>query len=165
VKLTAASFVRLLALGTLLGALSVFAQQKEFVATEADFVDYDKWTKVGEFKGPSQALGAAHEGNNDTVTRVVFIKGDAKRVNGQFPVGTIVAKQHRAADGKIMGVTVMAKRGAEFNKEFGGWEWFMLDPATRKIAVGADGKEVRGAIQMCNACHGQAKDKDFVFTR
>jgi hypothetical protein len=147
-------------------AIGAVAQSREFIAKDANFAKYDTWTKVGEFKGPNPALGPAHEGNNDTVTRVVFIKNNAKRAsNGQFRVGTILAKQHRAADGKIMGITAMVKRGGGFNPEFGGWEWFMLNPETRTVLKNAEGNEVRGAIQMCNGCHSQAKDKDFVFTR
>lgn len=137
----------------------------EFAAADADIANYGSWTKTAEnLVGPDPAgiIGPAHESGNADVRRTVFInKGSATKVSGKWENGTILIKEMRKTDGTLLGAMGMAKRGASFNPDHNGWEWFM---------VGSDGKIAdRGANLMngmCNGCHSTQKSTyDYVFTK
>ncbi len=134
--------------------------EKEFIASNSDFTNWMSWTKTATKQGPDPALGEAHSGNDNTVSRLIYMnKPNATRSsNGQFPNGTIVVKETKKDDGTILMVVGMAKRGGNFNKDHNGWEWFMLN---------GDQIAERGANLMngmCNACHSAVKSsKDYVF--
>ncbi len=163
-RLVGLSFVSLL-LPMLLSACFLFPA-KEFIASDEDFAGYDKWAVAGKATGPGAQIGPAHAANTADTTRTIYIKNDtAREANGQYPVGTVIVKDFKDKDGKILGISGMTKRGNGFNAAAGDWEWFSIDAATGKIAVGADGKARRGATAGCISCHTQAKDKDYVFTR
>lgn len=138
----------------------------QFVATDASFANYSTWTKVdGPIKGrdPAGAIGTAHAADDTTVVRNIYINNATatRGANGEFANGTVLVKDLRKADGTLLMITAMAKRGGDFNKSHKGWEWFLLDPASGKIASRAD--TLMGG--MCNGCHAGAASKDYVFTK
>lgn len=140
---------------------------QEYVATDASFANFDSWPLVAEHQGPDPALGPAHQGNDSTVTRHVYYKDDQDRVNGQYPIGTIIVKDSYNPDQSIKEVTAMVKRGNDFAPEKGDWEWFMLTPEGN-IATDPDGHPMRGADLMggmCIGCHTSASDTDFSFSK
>ncbi len=162
-------FVRAVGLAAFTSVFAVACMPKtnaEFVASDSDFAAYTKWTLVDRVSGPSETLQGAHQSSNPDITRTIYIKANADRTdNGKFPVGTILVKQYTDKAGNITGGAGMVKRGGEFNKDFGGWEWFNLDLKNGKIAVNASGAQTRGAIGACNACHAKTATDDYVFTR
>jgi hypothetical protein len=139
----------------------------EFIASSADFQNFRDWAEVATNQGPDPALGTAHQGNDETTTRTIYVKNDADRgSDGRFPVGTIVVKDTRDGDGNTMEVTAMVKRGNNFNPGNNDWEWFMLnEDGTIKSALGSEMRGAQLMDGMCGACHTQAKDEDFVFSK
>ncbi len=138
----------------------------EFIAGNDDFASFSKWTFVDKVSGTSENIKDAHLAENPNASRTIYIKNNADRTdNGKFPVGTILVKQYSDKSNKPLGATGMVKRGAGFNKEFGGWEWFVLDVATGKIELDNAGAQTRGAIAKCNQCHAKTAENDYVFTR
>lgn len=137
---------------------------QEFIADNSTFSGFSSWTLVDTRNGADPALGGmAHGGNNETVTRKIYIKENKSLVNGQYPVGTVVVKQSTNPEG-MNEITAMVKRGNKFNTEAGDWEWFMLEPNGNI----ADGGKMRGAKLMdgmCAGCHAGASAKDYVFTK
>lgn len=138
----------------------------EFIATEASFAGFASWEQTTAPRvglDPTSLLaGGAHDGTDTTVTRYMYINktGATRGSGGQFDNGVILVKETKNADGTTKGIIGMAKRGNDFNKDNGNWEWFM---------IGTDGKILdRSATLMggmCNACHAGAKSTDYVFTR
>ncbi|NQW30839.1 MAG: cytochrome P460 family protein [Ignavibacteria bacterium] len=138
----------------------------EFIATDASFAGYAAWEKTTPERtglDPASFLsGGAHDGTDTTVIRNMFVNksGATRGTGGQFDNGVVFLKETKNADGTIKQILAMTKRGNDFNKDNGNWEWFM---------VGTDGIIIdRGANLMggmCNACHSGAKTTDFVFTR
>ena len=155
----------LAALTSILAVACMPQNKSEYVANDADFANYTKWTLVDQVSGPSETLQSSHLANDPNATRSIYIKDNADRTDdGKFPVGTTLVKQITNKDGKLLGAVGMVKRGGGFNKEFGGWEWFVLNVTTGKIASNASGAQSRGAIATCNQCHAKTDD-DYVFTR
>ena len=153
----------------LVGVLTVACMPKngsEFIANNDDFANFSKWTFVDKVSGTSDNIKDAHLAENPNASRTIYVKNNADRTdNGKFPVGTILVKQYSDKSNKPLGATGMVKRGAGFNKEFGGWEWFVLDVATGKIELDNTGAQTRGAIAKCNQCHAKTAENDYVFTR
>ncbi|MEP7320481.1 MAG: cytochrome P460 family protein [Saprospiraceae bacterium] len=141
----------------------------EFIADDNTFTDYNKWTLLAERTGKDPLLGIFHNADVPGIIRKVYIKDNAQRVNGQYPVGTIIVKEYRNANGTLADFDqlAMVKRGGvSFNTAFNNWEWFRLDRTNTKIAVIA-GEIIRGGTlgdNACNNCHSGAKNKDLVFT-
>ena len=133
----------------------------EFVAEYSDFAGYRDWTKVDESTGkdPMGRLGTAHE--EDISTRISYVnKSDAKLVNGEWPVGTILVKDmYNTETNDLIAVMAMAKRGGDFNKDHNGWEWFVLNDAEKKI----ESRDANLMNGMCNGCHGAASENDYSF--
>ncbi len=150
-----------------LGSCALFGggEPSDFDARDADFAGYSTWSLAAKTTGPSEELEMAHDAKNPAVTRFIFVKDDAKRKsNGQFPVGTIIAKQSRLADGTLVGVaTAMVKRAKGFSPNAGNWEWFMLEPKTGTIIKNPKGEIQRGKISMCITCHTDAEATDYSF--
>ncbi|MCB2220675.1 MAG: hypothetical protein KQI35_09785 [Bacteroidetes bacterium] len=69
-----------------------------FIATNDSFAGFQSWELVAEQQGPDPAPGAAHAGNDSTATRHVYFKNDQDRVNGAYPVGTIIVKASHNPD-------------------------------------------------------------------
>jgi hypothetical protein len=151
----------------LLGSCALFAKPEpsDFDARDGDFAGYEKWALAGTTTGESDQLDMAHDAKNPAVTRYIFVKDDAKRKSdGQYPVGTIIAKQSRLADGTLVGVsTAMVKRAKGFSPNAGNWEWFMLEPKTGTILKNPQGEIQRGKIGFCIACHTDGESNDFTF--
>jgi hypothetical protein len=148
----------------LAGLLAGCGGHPEFVAQDADLASAASWTQVVMRAGPgpdASAIGMAHDTMDVSITRTVYVNQSVSRGgNGQFPSGTIFAKLHRK-DGRIIGGTAMAKRGASFNTADNGWEWFMLK-ADGTIMGRGDATFMDG---MCHMCHGARKGQDFVFVK
>lgn len=151
-----------------LGSCALFGggEPSDFDARDGDFAGYEKWALAGTTTGASDQLDIAHDAKNPAVTRYIFVKDNAKRKSdGQYPVGTIIAKQSRLADGSLVGVaTAMVKRAKGFSPNAGNWEWFMLEPKTGTIIKNPQGESQRGKISMCIACHVDAEATDYSFT-
>ncbi|MCU0360952.1 MAG: cytochrome P460 family protein [Bacteroidia bacterium] len=139
----------------------------EFVADTNSFLSYSTWTIQATKFGKDPALGAAHGGNDSTVTRQVHFKDGQSPVNGKYPVGTIIVKHSTNTGNTLNEVTAMVKRGNNFNPTLGDWEFFMLQP-DGKIAKDANGVFMRGANLMngmCGGCHAGAAAKDFIYSK
>ena len=141
---------------------------QEFVADNSTFANFASWSLDATNKGPSPSLGTAHAGNDSTVTRKVYFKNGQSRVNGTYPIGTVIVKHSTNPAGTVNEITGMVKRGNGFNPTTGDWEWFMLMP-DGSIAVDKDNMAMRGGVTMmggmCNMCHGGASSKDFTFSK
>lgn len=139
----------------------------EFVATSNDFKDFRTWNVVAVHEGANSALGGmAHGGDDQAVTRTVYVKNNQDRASdGKFPVGTLVVKETKK-DGVVIEMTAMVKRGNNFNPDNNDWEWFMLnEDGTIKIDQGAELRGAKLMDGMCGACHSSAKSKDFLFSK
>ncbi|MGC9352814.1 MAG: hypothetical protein ACP5D9_03190 [Mariniphaga sp.] len=142
-------------------------ENPEFIADDSSFSDFMNWTLEAENQGPDPALGPAHAGNDETVTRRVYFKDGQDPVGGEYPVGTIIVKHSGNLDQSVNEFTAMVKRGNDFNPDGGDWEWFMLN-ADGSIATDSEsGMKMRGANLMngmCVSCHS-AGSVDYTFTK
>jgi len=140
---------------------------EDFVPDNSTFAGWENWTLVETVEEPSLTLGEmAHGGQDSSFVRKIYIKDNAKRENGEYPMGTVIVKHSYSEDQDINEYTAMAKRKADFNTEGAGWEWFML-AADGSIAVNESNETMRGANLMdgmCQGCHGSTTASDFVFT-
>lgn len=138
----------------------------EFQAGLQDFKDYKSWKKVATKFGPDPLLQSAH-GANDSLFRNIYFKDDAKATTGEYETGTIILKELTDETGNVVGITVMAKRGGDFNPSGNGWEWFMTDAQLSQIVTSGD--NAQAANGACAGCHSQANSNnngvDWVFTR
>lgn len=134
----------------------------EVIRTLQDFKSYTSWRLVRTLLGPDPFLGGAHGGG--TFFRAIYMSpADAKRVNGQFPAGTMFVKELRKDNNGTPGditdaLTIMVKRGGAFSPDGNGWEYFMTDTALSQTLLRG------GSDTMCFGCHNAAKDLDFVFS-
>lgn len=141
---------------------------QELIADDNTFKDFMSWTLVKTIQGidPSLAASGAHAGNDSTVTRKIYVKNNQNRVNGLFPVGTILVKHSSNPTGTVNEFTGMVKRGNGYNPSGNDWEWFMLMP-DGTIAT-QNGMKTRGANLMngmCVGCHSGNKTRDYVFSK
>ncbi len=138
-----------------------------FVATSATFANYATWTLVASNSGPDPSLGAAHGGNDSTVTREIYYKDNQDPVDGEYPIGTVIVKRSYNPSGTVDERTAMVKRGNNFNVANNDWEWFKLD-SVGAIAVDTAGVEQRGGASfmsgMCGGCHSNATT-DYSFSK
>jgi hypothetical protein len=88
-------------------------EPEEFVATNATFSDFATWTLESTKTGPGAKLGAAHAGNDTTVSRKIYFKDGQDPVNGTYPTGTVIVKHTSNPAGSIAEYTAMVKRGNE----------------------------------------------------
>ena len=139
---------------------------KEFIAEEEDFVGYENWEQTTPPRvgvDPANILaGGAHGATDSNVTRSMFISPDGAQPSdgGQYPVGTLLAKEMKDSSGTIMMITAMAKRGNNYDPSGNDWEYLLLDASGSITDRGAD--LMNG---MCKACHAGAAALDYVFTR
>lgn len=149
-------------LGTLFCALFIaFMVQscnKEFVADDDTFADWDGWALVATENGPAPDLGEAHAANDSTVTRKIYFLDDEEAEDSEYPVGTAIFKHTKSEDGALENFLGMVKRGKDFNPDNNDWEWFKLN---------ADGSIIeRGEnIGMCGTCHASSNATDYVFSK
>ncbi len=138
----------------------------DYVADDNSFTSFMSWKLEKTNMGPSPSLGMAHAGNDSTVVRKIYFKDGQNSVNGKYPIGTIIVKHSDNSNGTLKEYVAMVKRGNDFNKTGGNWEWFMLMPDGK---IGSDnGMPMRGAGLMggmCGSCHNAASSKDFVFSK
>ncbi len=138
----------------------------EFVADNTTFSGFTSYPVGATLHGANPTLGPmAHGGQDTSVTRKVHYKNNQDRVNGKFPIGTVIVKQSTSPKG-MNEITAMVKRGNNFNPTAGDWEFFMLMPSG-EIATDANGP-LRGANLlngMCAGCHTGAAAKDYIFTK
>lgn len=140
----------------------------EFIADDETFENFMTWVVEAENQGPDPALGEAHGGNDETVTRTVYVKNGQDRVEGEFPVGTLIVKHSKNPDNSVNEFTAMVKRGNDFNTSGGDWEWFMLNPDGTIATDPSSGNKMRGANLMngmCLSCHSAAASDDYVFSK
>jgi hypothetical protein len=138
----------------------------EFVADANTFKDFRSWTLHASNNGPDPALGAAHAGNDNTVTRYIYFEDNVNPDNGSYPVGALIVKESKNPAMTVHELTAMAKRGNDFNPAGGDWEWFLLN-TDGTIKLDNNGDELRGANLlngMCFGCHTGAST-DFVFSK
>lgn len=141
--------------------------QQEFIADNSTFSNFMSWPLESQNQGADPALGAAHSGNDSTVTRYVYFKDGQNRVNGVYPLGTLIVKHSYNPDQSVNEYTALAKRGNNFNPSGGDWEFFMLKP-DGSIATDENGAPMRGSNLMngmCLGCHSAASSKDYVFSK
>lgn len=140
----------------------------EYIATDASFAGFMNWSLDATTHGADPALGPAHAGNDSTVTRNIYFKDGQGRVNGEYPVGTIIVKHSTNPAQTVNEFTAMVKRGNSFNPSGGNWEWFMLTEDGSIATDPGSGMKMRGADLMngmCVGCHSAATTQDFVFTK
>ena len=128
-----------------------------------DFKDYQGWKLFAKHIGPNPVLtGGTHGGTN--VFKFIYVYPDAARlINGQMPIGAMLVKElhedNNGQPGAITGaLTIMAKRGGNFDPEGNGWEYFMTDTNLTETLLRG------GSETTCFACHIAARDTDFVFS-
>lgn len=141
--------------------------KEEFIATDSTFSNFMTWTLEAENQGPDPALGPAHAGNDESVTRKIYFKNGQEPVNGEYPVGTVIVKHSSNPDQSVNEFTAMVKRGNDFNTSGGDWEWFMLNADGSIATDQSSGMEMRGANLlngMCVSCHSAAST-DYSFTK
>jgi hypothetical protein len=141
--------------------------KEEFIATDSSFSNFMSWELEATHQGPDPALGGAHGGNDETVTREIYYKNGQNPVSGKFPVGTIIVKHSKNPDLSVNEFTAMVKRGNDFNPSGGDWEWFMLNADGSIATDGSSGMKMRGADLMggmCLSCH-TAGSTDYTFTK
>ncbi len=139
---------------------------QEFVANNQTFTGFKSFTKVAENNGPDPSLGAAHSGNDSTVTRYIYFKDNVAASGGTYPVGAVIVKESKNDEGTVNMITAMVKRGNSFNTQGGDWEWFVLT-SDGTIAKDEQGNDMRGVALMngaCVSCHAGA-EVDYVFSK
>lgn len=153
----------------------VFEHPSEVAADDTTFANYRSWNLIDTLTTRPDLLGdRAHGGAVQESTRVVYKKqlyANPDTSDQGYPIGTALVKEARDADGNIIEVTAMLKRGGGFSPMFGDWEWFLLEAQTGTILCGDNGEERRGAFLNnggCVGCHTGATPEqntgiDFVF--
>lgn len=140
----------------------------EFIADDNSFKGFSAWPEQATFNGPDPLLGAmAHANNDSSVVRSVYFKDGQDRVNGKFPVGTLIVKHSTNPSGTVDEFVGMAKRGNNFDPSHNDWEYFVLK-SDGTIMADAGGAALRGAdvlSGLCVSCHGGASGKDYVFSK
>lgn len=141
--------------------------EREFVATLSDFEGYQDWPKVATEFGPDPLLGAAH-GVDDSLYRHIYVKDHAKSMGGEFLKRTMIVKELRDKDDNITGaLTMLVKRGGNFNPAGNGWEWFMTSTDLTNVITQGDNATAGGGN--CASCHAGANvgsnGEDWVFTQ
>jgi len=144
-----------------------------FVAFTSDFSGFHSWPStpgvgpVGAPPPPSAADGGVHTGHLTT-----YINRQPSHGSTSFPVGTIIVKEPDDAPLAERQIFAMVKRGGGYNESGAtDWEWFELrnvdenDVTIVWRGIGPPGGEAYAATpNLCNDCHGMARDNDFVWT-
>ena len=143
------------------GSDMVFAHPSDIEVTDGFFADYATWSVIQNTPENHVLLSMAHKSADPDTIRTVYkkqLQANPKHtpdtynvIADVYPIGTAILKTVADATGAIIEITAMVKRAPAFNEDHGGWEWFMLDPATAGVMP-----EMRGAglgNNMCNTCH------------
>ncbi len=156
---------------TIFGQIKADESNREYVAKISDFANYKGWEVIDYIIGKTNPfIGSAHKGNDINYSRIVYKSPSTEKVNGVYKVGSIVLKETFTwKDGEkkfasMGGILAMVKRGDNFNKEGGDWEWFEISPDLSKVKARGGKEMMKG---MCNSCHSMANSQerggDFVF--
>ncbi len=132
----------------------VFSHPIEYAADDAIFADYKDWPLIGETAEPHPKLMEAHKGGLRRVFKKQLMANPD--TDWGYPTGTIIVKDVKK-DSEITSITAMVKRGGEFNKEHGGWEWFVINP--KDYTVKDRGADLMDG--MCSMCHEAANEPEF----
>ena len=76
----------------------------------------------------------------------------------EFPEGSVIVREKISGKQPLMPelLTVMVKRGKNFNPASNDWEYLVVDGSGAGVLA-------RGKMDSCNSCHSQKKETDFVF--
>lgn len=132
-----------------------------FLAFANDFSGYHSWEAFDVTEG------AAATGIHDGSTLTAYLSHRPESGSEAFPVGTMIVKEPTGGT-EPPHIFAMAKRGAGYNANVPGWEWFELE----NLGDGSDGVRLvwRGvgppAGEMyggdpnagCNTCHSACPD-------
>ncbi len=141
----------------------------EFVADNNTFKAFQNWHLHATKNGVDPAmLKTAHGGDDSTsVRKIYFPTSNVNKVNGQYPLGTIVSKLTTwSGNGGGSMITAMAKRGNNFDASGNNWEYFVL--ASDGSIMVDNGTVMRGANLMngmCKGCHAAVSANDYIFTK
>lgn len=138
--------------------------QSQFIASESDFIGYSNWSKIDERVGedPAGYTKGAHGAADSSILRKIFVKqsGVVRNESNQFPLGTIFAKE-MSINGVTDIITIMTKRGGDYDEGGNNWEYFMVSPSGSILG--------RGDTLMgggCKGCHSFAgTGRDFIFSK
>lgn len=148
-----------------------FNNNEEFVASISNFQNYLQWPVVDYSIGDTNIdIGGGHQGLNNSYSRLVYMNEiAAQSEGGDFQKGSILIKEITSWESgqrefsPQLGLVAMVKRGANFNTENNGWEWFDLATDTSQV-IGRGGDFRNNG---CNSCHLLAEQqeggKDYVF--
>lgn len=77
----------------------------------------------------------------------------------EFPEGSVIVREKISGKQPLTPelLTVMVKRGKNFNPAGSDWEYMVLDGAGSLVLS-------RGKLGACNSCHSRKKEADFVFS-
>lgn len=131
----------------------------EYIADNNTFKNFMSWPNDATNFGADPALGAAHAGNDSTVTRKIYFKDGQGPVDGVYPDGTMIVKHSTNPSGTVDEYTALVKRGNDFDAGSNNWEYFMLSADGTIAARGANLMD-----GMCKGCHGGAAN-DYVFSK
>ena len=133
--------------------------------------DWTSWFKIDSTRGPDPAglLSNFAHGADTTFDRIVYTNTQAfQPLGGVYPTGTVIVKELRDKDtGDLAGsVTMLVKRGGDFNPDGNGWEWVMATPDLSTVQ--AQGGNNDQSTAGCVGCHAAANSNDngvdWVFT-
>lgn len=155
----------LLATAVMYSCSSSSEADDEFVATLDDFSNYTSWNKTQTLYGEDALLKTAH-GTTDSLYRTTYFSGNVTPSGDEYPNGTIIVKELRDEMGTLTGaLTMMVKRGGDFNPDGNGWEYFMTDIDLSTIYTQGDNETAGDG--MCAGCHAAANSNnngiDWVF--
>lgn len=164
----AAPLLALVCLGCTCGEPVAPAPPETFVATEADFVDFDRWERFD--RGPRGFLPSHPDGET-----FVYLNRRPPDEATSYPIGTIIVRVTQAGPLSDWEVHAMVKRGGGFNAGAPGWEYFDLEmartgerltPRVRWRGEGPGDSEdgyahgAEGVLLGCNHCHGAVPQQD-----
>jgi hypothetical protein len=141
-------------------------EDDSYVTQLSDIEGYTSWKKVnlepvtGDRTG---FLGPAHAGEEGF--REIYVNNIGRAVSTgsadfPYPVGTIIVKEAYMNEGGMKGmlgaVTIMIKRGSNYDPSHNNWEYMMVSPENEIMR--------QGKVEGCTGCHANASDTDYVFT-
>lgn len=124
----------------------------DYITKGNDYKNWNKWPGKGELYPRSP--GSPH---GDLLTTYVSDRAFSavQGKEGSLPDESIVVKENYDGNKKLDALTVMYKEKG-YDTEHNDWFW---------AKYGTDGSvQAEGKVEMCNDCHGQKKDNDYVFS-
>lgn len=127
----------------------------EIVAQAGNFAtDLVKLSDGPEFEETHADAAAVQVwGSPDIAGLFASIDADDPTQNIEFPVGTLLVKEHLDEAGATRGMSVMYKAEPGYAPEAGDWFWARVDGDVTTDA---------GPVQWCSSCHAAAINSDFV---